>query len=106
SICRAKNKTPPCHRRRSFHPGSTFKILRMARRSHYRETRYADPLASERISVVLEMEVSTRRRPRVPLEVRKLIGEMSGNAGKKIIEITFSGLRIAGVVSPFVQFRE
>src|SRR5205823_10181699 len=63
SICRAKNKTPPCHRRRSFHAGSTFKILRMARRSHYRETRYADPPASERISVVLEMEVSTRRSP-------------------------------------------
>src|SRR5437899_7625881 len=34
----------------------------MARRSHYRETRYADPPASERISVVLEMEVSTRRQ--------------------------------------------
>ena len=38
-----------------------FKILRMARRSHRGETRYTDPLASERISVVLEMEVPTCR---------------------------------------------
>ena len=51
----------------------------MARRSHYRETRYADPPASERISVVLEMEVSTRRSPAGALEVRKLIGEMAEN---------------------------
>src|SRR3989442_13325793 len=32
-----------------------------ARCSHCSETRYADPLASERISVVLEMEVPIRR---------------------------------------------
>src|SRR2546426_12796413 len=57
----AKDETAPGHRRRSFHPGPTFSILRMARCAHSGETRYADPLASERISVVLEMEVPTCR---------------------------------------------
>src|SRR5207247_10951314 len=61
TMCRATNKHPPSHRRRPFHPGSTLGTLRLARCSHYRETRYADPLASERISVVLEMEVPIRR---------------------------------------------
>src|SRR5216117_337715 len=42
-------------------PSPTFSILRMARCAHSGETRYADPLASERISVVLEMEVPTCR---------------------------------------------
>src|SRR2546422_8202305 len=60
-ICRATNKTSPSHRRRPFHPGSTLGTLRLARCSHCSETRYADPLASERISVVLEMEVPIRR---------------------------------------------
>src|SRR5439155_22906464 len=61
SIRGAKDETAPGHRRRSFHPGPTFSILRMARCAHSGETRYADPLASERISVVLEMEVPTCR---------------------------------------------
>src|SRR5881397_20570 len=45
----------------------------MARHANRRETRYADPLASEGISVVLEMGKSrTAGRRRVSLEVRKL----------------------------------
>src|SRR5439155_26716387 len=60
TLCRAKDKTLPSHRRRSFHSGSTLEILRMARRSHRGETRYTDPLASERISVVMEVEIQTR----------------------------------------------
>ena len=45
---------------RSFHPGPTLTILRMARRAYRGETRYADLLASERNPVVLEMEIQTR----------------------------------------------
>jgi putative transposase len=50
----------------------------MARRSHRRETRHVDPLASERISVVLEMEVQTRRSAGAH-RLRKLIAEMAEN---------------------------
>ena len=46
---------------RSLHPGPTLEIVRMARRSHHRKTGYADSLASERLSIVLEMEVPIRR---------------------------------------------
>ena len=46
---------------RSLHPGPTLEIVRMARRSHRRKTGYADSMASERFSVVLEMEVPIRR---------------------------------------------
>jgi putative transposase len=65
--------------RSSFHLGPTLTILRLARCSHRRETRYADPLASERISAVLEWKSQPAGRPRVPVEVRKLIGEMAEN---------------------------
>ena len=61
AVCGAKEETAPSQRCCSFHPGPTLEIVRMARRSHGRETRYVDSLASERISDVLEMEVRIRR---------------------------------------------
>src|SRR5262249_26698005 len=61
SLLRAKKEATSSYRLRSFHNGSTLKILRMALDLDGRQTGHADPLASKRIPMFLEMEVSFER---------------------------------------------
>jgi hypothetical protein len=40
-------------------PSPTLPMLRLARRSHYRQAGYVDSLAPQRLPAVLEMEIAT-----------------------------------------------
>ena len=58
---RAKKEATSSYRLRSFHNGSTLKILRVALDLDGRQTGHAGPLASKRIPMFSEMEVSFER---------------------------------------------
>src|SRR5947209_16076882 len=57
ALCRAKEETSEGYRFSSLHTGATRPIVRMAQRPYGRQARYVDPLASKRLSILLEVEV-------------------------------------------------
>ena len=60
-IYRAQNKSSASYRRHSLYVGSAFPSVRLAERSHHRQTRHVDSLAPLRLPFVLEVQVSASR---------------------------------------------
>src|SRR5215469_15044927 len=60
-IYRAQNKSSASYRRHSHYVGSAFPSVRLAERSHHRQTRHVDSLAPHRLPFVLEVQVPASR---------------------------------------------
>src|SRR5215831_16434288 len=60
-IYRAQSQTTTSYRCHSLYVGSAVRSLRLAERSHHRQTRHIDSLAPNRLPFVLEVQVSASR---------------------------------------------
>jgi len=55
-----ESETAPRNKWVPIHIVVTFRSVRLAKCSHHRQTEHIDPLASQRIPIVLEMEVEAK----------------------------------------------
>src|SRR5215831_20489690 len=60
-IYRAQSQTTTSYRCHSLYVGSAVRSLRLAERSHHRQTRHVDSLAPHRLPFVLEVQISASR---------------------------------------------
>src|SRR5262245_43756536 len=84
-VCRAETKTPPRNRFGSLHACAIDAVFRLAVGSDHRETGHVGPLASERISAVLEMEIAKGRSAQCPYGPSKIdwrSGNRQSNLGR------------------------
>src|SRR5215471_2848172 len=78
-IYRAQNKNSESHRGHSLYVGSAVPSVRLAERSHHRQTRHVDSLARIGFHLFWKYKSRPRGRPRITAQLRKLIAEMASS---------------------------